>query len=1447
MFSPVWHRALARITSVLAIALLFPGVGGAALNISDTPLFLGGNQPPLTLLVMGRDHKLYYEAYNDASDLDGDGDLEVGFKPALDYYGYFDTHACYTYGTTANRFNRAESAPSKKCSGQWSGNFLNYLTMSRMDLLRKVLYGGYRAVDTGTSTVLERSHIPQDAHSWGKEYTSVAVDGYDISEYTPYALPTAGKRHLFANTTRLKDSDQKPLLRVALNQSHRIWNWVSKERPVADSEMHDGTSITPADFRVRVRVCNSDAPEANCKLYPNGNYKPTGLLHTHGENDGMAFGLLTGSYTKNMSGGVLRKAVTSFRDEVDANDGRFTTTNGIVKAIDKLKTVGFGGSHEYSCGWSAVNRPMNEGECRMWGNPIAEMMYEGLRYFAGKETPTSAFNIASSGNDDATLGLPLPAWNDPYAEGGAKECAKPFQLVISDVNPSYDTDQLPGSAFSTFSGDLTGLNVSALAQTITAYEPDVVGLRFIGESDGVYDGAPTAKQVQGLHNIRGLAPEEPTKQGGYYSASVAYFGRTTDLHDASGDQKVETLAVALASPLPKIEIPVGGQAVTLVPFGKSPGGEVGTNKISAAKGSYQPTNQIVDFYVTQVSNTNEGNKDLGVNGGRPYYRFSINFEDVEQGGDHDMDAIVDYTIAVTADDKIEVSLDSTYAAGSIVQHMGYVISGTTADGTYLEVRDKDTAATSDPDYFLDTPPGVLPGTADGWDDNNPLPLQATRVFTPSGGAAATVLKDPLWYAAKWGGFKDLNNNGRPDAGEWDARQAGSPDNYFRVTNPIQLQQQLAAAFEAVANKADAGTAVAVNGLSTRTATTVFQATFDSSDWSGDLKALRLNSNGTLGEVLWRAGEQLANKAPDQRVILTWNDHLAKGVPFTWGQISEAQHSAIKGTDSAEIGQDRLDFLRGVRGKEGTTFRRRSSVMGDVLNSAPVYVPPPSAFQVVAEDKKSSFSSFVSAKADRVPMVFVGANDGMVHGFNAETGAELLAYVPSAAYAKLTQLTQPTYGHAAFADGNLTVSENQIEGRGWTTTLVGSLGLGGRALFALDITNPGQFSEGNADDLVMWEFTHPDLGFTFGRPVVTRVRGGADVVMFGSGYNTPSGSAPALYVVALADGELVRRIPIPNTFVDNGLAHIRAVDLNNDSETDVVFAGDLHGNLWEFDLTASDASDWRIAHGTSAEPAPVFVAKNAAGQRQPITTAPMVRKHPKGRGSLVFFGTGKYLEPTDMQASQVQSLYSLWVNDDLQDGALQVNSTAIGRSELLQQKILATVDNQFVGKDVRVTTNHKINWEEHKGWYLDLDVELGERVHQSPFLRGERVIFSSVTPSSDACTGGGTSWIYEVDFASGSRLKLPPFDFNDDRSFDVRDYVTVDWDLNDDGKINASDRTVGSGLRLDDAGVVFLDSNAVLTHGSSEIKLLGTSLGGVQPVSESGSSSPPTTWRQLMEP
>ena len=1131
-------KKLISITACLLVVFLYFFSQGkvveadTGLEFVAVPPFLTSGAPPLVMLAMGRDHKLYYEAYNDASDLDEDGELDIRYKPSINYYGYFDSNKCYDYEASSNRFVPFSKATDKKCQGtaddKWSGKFLNYITMARMDAIRKVLYGGYRSTDTEDETVLQRTLIPQDAHSWGKEYTSIAVDGYDIADYTPFTVPLPGRRHLFANTTA-GGYDQPPLLRYALNNQHRIWSWVSRAAPqvlpsaiqqltnnpvpafpanhaqfealvlaYATENRHQGsmswqnygdrnklqqrfsspsasnfgaidgvgnpfgtTSYGPTnthpsstyqpnnggqnnflliftgilhvaksgsytfgvdgddsveviinagtpqervvgyygghgrrgepmcqnaagvggpcsaltntqpitlsagkhrvEFRimegntddgyhlywkgpdsgntmsivpnrkftdleisgynlvtirsevverhVKVKVCDPNVGlEDNCHQYPNGKYKPIGLLQRHGEKEQMYFGLMTGSYAKNASGGVLRKRIGSISDEVDAATGVFKASTGgsgsIIRTIDNLRIYGYTYAIERlkpnqsqpvndnnygadSCGWITSDIYKNasflngqggnsSGRCSDWGNPIAEIMYESMRYFAGKKAATAGFDYGNGANiKDNILGLPKAEWNDPYDknDGGFDICSQPFLLVLSDINPSYDTDELPGTQFSgsSFAGSLANsagmnpLNVGKLAQTISEKE-GLSGRKYIGQNksaDSSADGSCSAKDMTawGLGTFRGLCPEEPTKRGGYYAASVAYYGKINDLNKAEGDQKVTTYAVGLASPLPEIKVYVGPQKklITLVPFGKTVGTLSGSTSIPWYPGGpnsgaqYSPTNTIVDFYVEEISPTH-GN-------------FQINFEDVEQGADHDMDALVTYEYWLVDNSgnevtnpehatRLKVTLTSTQAAGSYIQHMGYNISGTTADGPYLEVRDKDTSEALDIVSPYDTPPGYNspPGTGSG----RKLPQQATRFFTPGGSAdAASLLKDPLWYAGKWGGFEDKDGDNAANAtDEWDKDRNGVPDNYFFVVNPLKLEEQLGKAFGDILSRTSSGTAASVISSSRSGEGAIYQSLFypeltdsvgKSITWAGQVHSLLVDANGNMRE------------------------------------------------------------------------------------------------------------------------------------------------------------------------------------------------------------------------------------------------------------------------------------------------------------------------------------------------------------------------------------------------------------------------------------------------------------------------------------------------------------------------------------------------------------------------------------------------------------------------
>ncbi|STX28217.1 type IV fimbrial biogenesis PilY1-like protein [Legionella beliardensis] len=1442
-------RSLPSLFLAFNLLLIHSNSHAAPLNISQTPLFLTDAVAPLTMLVLSRDHKLYFEAYNDASDLNNDGQVNTVFNPSFDYYGYFDSYKCYSYNSSQLYFYPVSVTATKKCPGQWSGNFLNYLTTARLDAIRKVLYGGYRVSDTTTQTILERTYIPQDGHSWGKEYRSALVDGYNISEYTPFAAPTSTNYHLFANTTLRNSSPSYPLLRVSLNQPYRIWEWVSIELPVAGSRAVNGgngpllSNIT--DYVVRVKVCdNAIGLESNCVAYPSGSYKPVGLLQQFGENDSMLFGLLTGSYKNNLAGGVLRKNISSIRDEINLNTGQFTTVNGIISTINKLTVTGFDTNYNYTCGFITTRNIVN-GECEMWGNPLAEMLYEAVRYFAGKSGPTTAFNYSTG--PDVTLGLAKPNWQNPYAT--YPSCSKANLLIISD-QPNYDSDQLPGSSFNSFSGDLTpSLNVSSLAQSIFSNEGFASILAFIGQSGSNADGSPTPKVVSSFANVRGLAPQETNSEGSYYLGSVATYAWLNDLNSVTGKQNAKTFSVALASPQPEIKFKVGNNTIRIVPFAKSVAGL----SINNTQGAYQPTNEIIDFYIESLTATG------GV--------FRVNFADLQQGADFDMDAIVKYTVVVNPNNTLTITTDSVYAAGGINQHLGYVISGTTQDGVYLEVRDRDTAATSDVDYFLDTPPGKLPGQ--GWNDKTALPILTSRTFTPSNVPSAIFFNSPLWYAAKWGGFNDLNNNNIPDAAiEYDSTNSGSPDNYFLITNASNLFTQLAKVFQNIVDQSGTFTSATLNSGVLSSGTFLYQATFRTKDWSGRLLALALdptNGNVLTSGYTWDAAERLKlQNFNTGRNVITYKPSQKKGIPFRWptnaaspgvNDIDLAQVNALNNNPATNnndnLGNNRLNFIRGDRSREiqnGGTFRNRGGPLGDIIDSAPLLIKGPEqtypdTWTGTAAENSIPYSTFKTNNAERAAVIYVGANDGMLHALDANNGNELFAYVPSSVFSNLNQLTNPNYTHRYYVDGSINASDVLINNT-WRTALVGSLNGGGQGMYALDITNPTLFNESNAANLVLWEFTDQDdidMGYSYSQASIVRLANGKWAAIFGNGYNntfvdnrTSTTGNAVIYVVDIANGTLIKKFDTQTGLSadptasgrPNGMSTPVVVDIDNNYIADYIYAGDLYGNLWKIDIRSSDPNQWDFSYKTATtnKPSPFFVATNASGVRQPITSKPAVSRLNFTSGALqIYIGTGKFLETADKTDNTIQSVYAL----------RDTQTTAItGRSVLQQQTILDEQNN------IRITSNNAVG-STQRGWYIDLVVNgqaQGERVISNLFYLNGKIIFNTIIPSDDPCSFGGDSWLMELDATTGSRLNYNVFDLNQDSRFTTADSASIIQ--------NGQQITVSvSGLKSETG---LIGGLPILNAGQLEYKYLTGTSGGTQKVTENPGQQAygRQSWRQL---
>ncbi|MED5611758.1 PilC/PilY family type IV pilus protein [Pseudomonas sp. JH-2] len=1369
--------------------------GARASVLAQTPLFVSNIAPPMNMLVVGRDQKLYFPAYNDASDIDGDGQLDIYYKPSIDYTGYFDSYKCYSYDSSNNVFVPKSVTSTKKCSSQWSGDFLNYLTMSRLDVLRKVLYGGYRSTDSATATVLERAFIPNDAHSWGKEYKSVARDGYNIADYAPLSVPDSGKYILFANTSRPASgtstltgysSSAVPKLRVISNTSYRIWNWVSREDPQATNTISSSTSVTPSpDMTVRVQACVSGLLESNCVQYGSV-YKPTGVLHDYGASNKMYFGLMTGTYTNNLRGGVLRKAPASFGDEYTASTGRFLTdstsgtgclnsrcyvnNSGIVANLDRLV-------YYQRCSTGTLLNPLTNGSCPDWGNPLGEMAYEALRYYAGKALNGNY----AAGTIDTGLGLSsVSTWSNPYST--YPSCTRPFMTLMSDINPSYDSD-VPGSTLGSDvkPTDDIGFDFASIGATLWSKEVGASAKVNIGESSGTTnDSAPTAKSASSFASIRGLA-EEPTRQGSYSTAAVSYFGSQTVLTSA-GSNKVQSFSIALSSTLPNIRITTSKGTLKLVPFSM----DVTQGVVS----------QITGFYIDTLTKDSSGNIST--------ITFRVVYDDSAQGSDYDMDAIVLYTVTANSDGTVSVTSKTEYSVASYESHMGYTMSGTTKDGVYLEVTGGGSGTTR---YKLDTPDGKYPGDCSATNANcSYLPGLAnnsasisgrsdshTRTFTPSTSTAVTTLQDPLWYAAKYG---------KSDLSTWDTDGDGTPDNYFLVSNPSKLASQLKSAFDDILQLNTSVTAVAVDSQSLDDGDYVYSTNFSSSDWTGDLikkqKVKTTSSSGatsTTTTTLWKASAQL----PSSR-----NIYFAKSgslTSFTWANLSTAQQTALNRTAAGVVdskGSTRVDFLRG----SNTSFRSRSSLLGDIVNSSPVLVSGADYITARADalEGSTSYATYASGQAAKPSAVYVGANDGMLHAFNASTGAELFAFIPSAVIANLNILTASDYGqdegteHRYFVDGTPVVADVYY-GSAWHKVLVGSLGAGGREVFALDITDP-------ASPSLLWEFTSDSdssLGYTAAKPSIARLHDGKWVALVPNGYESGSNSA-SLLIIDIQSGTLLKKITATPSLTTtdtgaidslaNGLSRLYVADVNSDGIADYVYAGDLLGDLWRFDLIDTSASSPLTASAADAKFAvafggnPLYVARNASNVRQPITAAPSLVEHPSGTGYIVAFGSGRYLTTSDKTATATQSIYGIWDRKTAGEATSASLTAAKTRSDLQQQTLTAGTTD---GTTTYTLSESDVAWYDSSGdtadanvatwgWYFDFP-RTGERLIYDMTLYGSSLIFASSTPQTGTCAAGLSGTVYAVDPESGGKTDYNVFDLNSDGIYEsMSGFVTDGGDI-----------------------------------------------------------------------
>jgi type IV pilus assembly protein PilY1 len=609
---------------------------------------------------------------------------------------------------------------------------------------------------------------------------------------------------------------------------------------------------------------------------------------------------------------------------------------------------------------------------------------------------------------------------------------------------------------------------------------------------------------------------------------------------------------------------------------------------------------------------------------------------------------------------------------------------------------------------------------------------------------------------------------------------------FSAETPTDLVTALKTIIGRIDGAATGTTAAAASSGSLSTSTALYVASFDPSDWHGTLAAYAIAgpASTTPGAVAatptWST--DTAGSIPAFSVRKAFTSLASTPLPPS-GSAFSAGNTALQASplwpllatsttagDAAGV----VNFILGDTSNEapnGLMYRARNGrQLGDIVDSNPVYAYDENYNYQVLEtgtnpEAAASYATFVATtktQSGRPAMVYVGANDGMLHAFDATAGSstvgiERFAYVPHSVVPSLPLLAGANYAHRFFVDATPYVGDAFINGA-WKTVLVGTTGAGGKGVFALDVTQPQNFGTAN----VLWDMDatgaagpsaaygngDPDLGYTLGQPAVVRLNDGNWYAAFGNGYLSAN-ACPVLYIVGLGTGDVVKKIyalggaALPCTAANglgpNGLGAPTPLDADGNGTTDFIYAGDLLGNLWKFDLRAAGAtaaSAWAVnTNGGQSGPGPLFTAMTPGTPATPqaIVGAPNLGVAPNG--VMVYFSTGHLFATGDALDTTVQSVYAI------QDSGLAITS----RSTLVVQSVSPAAD----GSGNRTVGTSPVNLlGGTNGWVIDLP-GAGERVLQQPFLVGGVLVFVSDIPIGTSCKVGCKSFLFGVGALSGA--------------------------------------------------------------------------------------------------
>jgi type IV pilus assembly protein PilY1 len=578
--------------------------------------------------------------------------------------------------------------------------------------------------------------------------------------------------------------------------------------------------------------------------------------------------------------------------------------------------------------------------------------------------------------------------------------------------------------------------------------------------------------------------------------------------------------------------------------------------------------------------------------------------------------------------------------------------------------------------------------------------------------------------------------------------------FFSASDSQSFAESLSSALLSIGAQSFSTGGLGVSGNRLATGLAIYLPFYNSGDWSGDIK--KFGVDGLTGKTLdadpstpdivdpiWSANAKMPTY--DKRNIYAWSG--TKAVAFQDGQLTSGMISLMGATPT--VNAKLINFLRGDATNEGVAagdFRVRSSKLGDIVNSVPTYVKDTVNlyYSYLPGDDGKKYVDFLKGLANQTPLVFIGANDGMLHAFrdggsSTEQGSEVFAFIPQGVLPKLSRLSDIGYSHQFFVDGPLTETHAFYGGQ-WHSILLGSMGAGGKGVFAIDISNTANLLGSDAGKAVMWEvndISTGNMGHVFNEIEVGPIQTGDNtyqwVALIGNGSNSASNKAQ-LIVVDIATGSVLKTLDTlkGSATQPNGLGGVRTAR-NVNGVIQAAYAGDELGNVWRFNFAGGGTDKWSVAFGGN----PLFTAVDSTSTPQPITATPSVIVHPRG-GTMVVVATGKMTEGTDVIGSaltQTQTIYGLW---DKEPRRLSpATGTSINKNTLVEQTVINTNLASVSGEVFYNVTNKPMDWKVNRGWYMDMTLGQGQRSIYPSLMLGNYVLVNTIVPATAGCTSAST--------------------------------------------------------------------------------------------------------------